>query len=250
MLRGCFALALIAVMAALLPEAAAADPTRELPKRFQGAPWSFASLSIGFPNRGRQLRAKRLKRNRQIAIKVGSETSSYGHPSLVLMLRRTAREIARVAPGSVLLVGDLSREQGGPLAGHRSHQTGRDADVGFYARDARGKSILLDRFVSFDGRGRATDQSGLVFDDWRNWLLVECWVHDARAGLSHVFVAQSLRRRLLEYARGRKDFAPYVDRAAALLKQPEHGEPHADHFHVRIACPKGQKEICREESTN
>jgi len=250
MRRGCFALSLVVVMAALLPRAGAADPTRELPKRFQAAPWSFASLSVGFPNRGRQLRAKRLRPNRQVAIKLGSEPSSYGHPALVLMLRRTAREIARVARGSVLLVGDLSSEQGGPLAGHRSHQSGRDADVGFYVRDARGQSVLLDRFVRFDARGRATDQSGVVFDDWRNWLLVECWVRDARAGLSHVFVAQSLRRRLLDYARSRKDFAPYVDRAAALLKQPERGEPHADHFHVRIACPKGQKEICREESAN
>ena len=79
----------------------------------------------------------------------------------------------------------------------------------------------------FDAAGRATDGSGLVFDDWRNWLLVECWARDARAGLSHVFVARTLRQRLLKYARGRKDFARYVDRAAALqdsvnpqLRQP------------------------------
>jgi len=39
-----------------------------------------------------------------------------------------------------------------------------------------------------------------------------------------------------------------VLQATALLKQPEKGEDHDDHFHVRITCPAEQEEICRSES--
>jgi penicillin-insensitive murein endopeptidase len=70
------------------------------------------------------------------------------------MLQRTATQMAREAPGSVLLVGDLSTEFGGPLAGHRSRQSGRDADVGFFVRDEHDRAQHLDRFVAFDGEGR------------------------------------------------------------------------------------------------
>jgi penicillin-insensitive murein endopeptidase len=147
-----------------------------------------------------------------------------------------------------MLVGDLSRENGGRLPGHFSHQSGRDADVGFYARDAEGKPAQLDHFVHFDAAGRSRDGSGLAFDDYRNWLLVQSWVRDERAGLSHIFVSRWLRARLLRFARGRRDFRPYAAQAARLLMQPENASPHDDHFHVRIACPESQLGPCKNES--
>ncbi len=114
--------------------------------------------------------------------------------------------------------------------------------------DSKGKRVTLDHFVSFGGDGKAKDGSGMVFDDWRNWLLVQSWVRDKRAGLSHIFVSSALRHRLLRYAQGKPAFSKYVSEAAALLKQPEDSSPHDDHFHVRIACPKRQTEICVGES--
>ena len=88
----------------------------------------------------------------------------------------------------------------------------------------------------------------IFFLNMRNWLLVESWAKDRRAGLSHVFVSDPLRARLLGYARKHPRFSRYLAEATALLKQPEHGEPHDDHFHVRIECPKEQHDICRSES--
>ncbi len=206
------------------------------------------SLSVGHPNDGWQLRAKRLKPNRYIKLKSGSPERSYGHPSLILMLERSAKELQRVAPGSVLVVGDVSDANGGPLPGHHSHQSGRDADVAFYVLDKNGKSTILDHYVKFGPNGQAVDGSGYVFDDWRNWLLVQSWVRDTRAGLSHIFISRPLRQRLINYATNQTSFAKYVTEVAALLKQPEDAEPHDDHFHVRVSCPEGQSEICREQS--
>jgi penicillin-insensitive murein endopeptidase len=164
------------------------------------------------------------------------------------MLQRSAADVAKAVPGSVLFVGDLSSRNGGPLSGHHSHQSGRDADVGFYLTTLDGKRAQSHEFVAFDGDGKAKDGSQYLFDDERNWLLVESWARDLRAGLSHIFVSWPLRERLLKFARSQPRFAKYVLQATALLKQPEKGEDHDDHFHVRITCPKDQEEICRSES--
>jgi penicillin-insensitive murein endopeptidase len=221
---------------------------RELPERFERAPFSRMSLTIGYPNDGWQVRAKRLRRSQFLHIKDNSRDHAYGHPALVLMLERSAREVARAARGSVMVVGDLSRRDGGPLSGHVSHQSGRDADVAFYMTDARGKPFEPDAFVAFGSDGAARDGSGLVFDDRRNWLLLKSWARDRRAGLAHIFVESHLRQRILQYGAAHKEFKPYLGEVAALLKQPEAGSTHDDHFHVRIACPKRLTQICREES--
>lgn len=227
----------------------AAKPERELPAKFRRSPYHVMSLSVGHPNRGWQVRAKRLRRSPHLVVKKGSEDRIYGHPALVLMLERTAKQVGRQVRGAKMVVGDLSSRDGGPLSGHRSHQSGRDADVGFYARDARGRLATPDRFVPFGADGNARDGSGLTFDDATNWMLVRAWLRDDRAGISHIFVSRELRRRLLEHGakRSPKD---EVTAAAALLKQPEEASAHDDHFHVRITCPKRQEEICRPESAD
>jgi penicillin-insensitive murein endopeptidase len=205
------------------------------------------SLSIGYPNAGRQVRAKHLKDTRYLHVKSNSREKTYGHPALVLMLGRSAREIGRLARGSIMMVGDLSAKSGGQLQGHVSHQSGRDADVGFYMTDRDGRYVEPDRFISFGSDGLAKDASGYVFDDWRNWLLVRAWVRDKRAGISHIFVSAPLRRRLLDYAHSHKPEAKYVDELMVLLKRPDAAE-HDDHFHVRVACPSGLEGLCHEES--
>jgi len=111
-----------------------------------------------------------------------------------------------------------------------------------------GQPVPTTELVAFDGDGKAKDGRSAEFDDVRNWLLVESWVRDRRAGLSHIFVSDPLRTRLLKFAESEPKFRPYVGAAAALLKQPENGEPHDDHFHVRIECPKQELAICHNES--
>lgn len=234
-------------LVALAP-AARAHSVRELPAAFRHLPYTLMSLSVGYPNDGWQIRAKRLRQSRYLRIKRDSRKNSYGHPALVLMLERSARAIARTVPGSVMLVGDLSRKGGGPLAGHHSHQSGRDADVSYYMRDARGRLFVPKHFIHFDAEGKATDGSGVTFDTRRNWLLVRTWLRDRRAGIAHIFIADWLRKRLLDYARRDKQSKRYEIEAATLMMQPENAENHDDHFHVRIACPKHEAAICHEES--
>jgi murein endopeptidase len=94
-------------------------------------PASLAPRSHGFysrgclagadamPVNGPAWQAMRLSRNR-----------NWGHPDLVAYLKWLAGQAAAKDGWPGLLVGDMSQPRGGPmLTGHRSHQTGLDADI-------------------------------------------------------------------------------------------------------------------------
>lgn len=239
---------LAVLLLALLPSAPAqAGGKRDLPDRYDQYPMNVKSLSVGHPNAGWQLRGPQLKNTKYLRVRKKSRDIAYGHPALLLMLKRTAKEIAKVMPGSVMLVGDLSAKEGGPLDGHASHQSGRDADIGFYFKKSNAR-VNAKEFRRFRSDGIAKDGSRYTFDVRRNWLLVRLWMTDERAGISHVFVSRGLRARLLDYANRAPSERKYAKRAAKFLKQPTDSGAHDDHFHVRISCPKNQKDICREHS--
>src|SRR5690606_1148453 len=110
-LRRWLACALLGALAGLELQAEARPRERsneELPPRYRRSPYALMSLSVGLPNDGWQLRAKKLRASDDLWIQGKSVPNSYGHPALVLMLYRTAKQISRQSPGSVLLVGDLS----------------------------------------------------------------------------------------------------------------------------------------------
>ncbi|HEX8789583.1 MAG TPA: hypothetical protein VF765_01430 [Polyangiaceae bacterium] len=161
----------------------------------------------------------------------------WGLEPLVTMIDRAARQVRRLFPDAVTSVGHLSRAGGGDLDRHHSHESGRDADIGFFVRTGSGHPLLASRFVAFDGEGKAPTWPGAYFDDARNWALVSALVTDPEAHVTHLFVAAPLRARLLAYAEKMGAPASVRMRAAELLQQPHGALPHDDHFHVRIGCP-------------
>jgi penicillin-insensitive murein endopeptidase len=204
-------------------------------------------LSIGAPNRGKLVGAVHLPSSKHLKTREGART--WGLPVLVRSLRRAAVKVAGKYRGSVLLVGDLSAKRGGTLDGHSSHQTGRDADVGFYVANEKGKQLRLDRFVPFDARGNAIGIPGARFDDARNWALVEALLQDRKAGFRYIFVMDPLRARLLAYAEKKGAPEELRARVAAAMMSPKDADLHNDHFHVRIGCPESMRGTCVEESS-
>ncbi|WP_433930903.1 penicillin-insensitive murein endopeptidase [Sorangium cellulosum] len=203
-------------------------------------------LSKGAPNRGRLTGAVRLRSSRHLKVREGART--WGLPVLVKALRRAAFQVAKKHGDSALLVGDLSAKAGGALDGHNSHQTGRDADVGFYVVNSKGKTLRTERFVAFDDRGNAIGLPGARFDDMRNWALVEALLQDRQAGVKYLFVTDALRARLLAYAAKKRVPAEMRARAAAAMMSPRDADLHNDHFHIRVACPASMRGACVEES--
>jgi penicillin-insensitive murein DD-endopeptidase len=163
----------------------------------------------------------------------------WGLEPLVGMIDRAGRALRKQFPESILSLGHLSRAGGGNIDRHASHESGRDADIGFFVKNQQGKSIYADHFVAFKGDGTASSWPGAQFDDARNWALVSSIVSDTAARVTHIFVAMPLRTRLLQYAEKIGAPAALRARAAELMAQPRGSLPHDDHFHVRIACPAG-----------
>lgn len=170
----------------------------------------------------------------------------WGLDGLVGLIDRSARNVRKQFPDAVLSVGHLSRKGGGELDRHASHESGRDADIGFYVKNVSGKAIYADHMVAFEGDGTAKSWPGAHFDDARNWALVSSLVGDGHVRITHIFVATPIRERLLAYA-AKIGASPAIrNRAAEVLAQPRGSLPHDDHFHVRISCPSGMDQ-CVEQ---
>lgn len=223
----------LAVLALIVPVAAAlalAPPARAAPN-----PKARTAKSVGSPSEGRLVGGRAVKASPDLRL-VGYYR--WGVPELVGMVERAAARVAATHPGAVLTVGDLSREGGGDVGGHRSHESGRDVDLGFYMRDANGRPTQAARFATIDPEGRAKGMGKVSFDEAANWALVAALLTDREARVLQIFVADPLRTRLLRAAARMGAPARLRERAARVLLQPRHALPHDNHFHVRIGCPR------------
>ncbi len=219
------------------PRASSAEEKASAPAA--AAPVAVVARSVGFPNRGTLEGGVRLEPSD--AIRAPKE-HRWGLPALVGLVERAAARVADRHAGSVLLVGDLSRADGGEIGGHDSHETGRDVDLGFYLlRD--GVPFVTDEYLVIDREGAARGAKGVTFDDERNWALLAALLSDRESpGILQVFVAKHLQTRLLREARRVRAPEAIVARARTVMLQPRVGQRHDDHFHVRIRCPKGQRD--------
>lgn len=200
--------------------------------------------SVGSPTEGKLEGAVRLDESRSLRC-VGEQR--WALPGLVTLLKRAAERVHKRHPDAKLTVGDLSAKHGGDLEGHRSHESGRDVDLGFYLTSG-GKGVLTKYFAKIDEDGRVVDMKSARFDDERNWRLVEALLTERSARVTRIFIAAHLEQRLLATAARLKAPRWLRDRAAEALFVPKGVLPHDDHFHVRVACPSGQRQ-CVEAPT-
>lgn len=228
-----------------LPLALAASFLTATPSAVAKAQKGVKAHSIGAPNHGKLEGASRLHGSKHLKIRSGA--NPYGLHQLTHALKSAADCVGSKYAGSVLLVGDLSAKDGGPLTGHNSHQTGRDADVGFYVMNANGKALPSKHFVAFDRNGVGKELTNLHFDDARNWFLVESLLKNEKANVHYLFVATALKVRLLAYANKHHVSKELMARASAAMMAPQETGPHDDHFHVRVSCPDDMKD-CIEEA--
>lgn len=245
---------MLALASALLPGLAArATP---LPRRATFAteinlkpPPGMRSRSLGYAWDGRLVRGMPVRASEYIRHvgEYGGHGRFYGTWELVQLLERAARRVAFRLPGAKLSIGELSRDGGGPAEGHRSHQSGRDVDIGFYTTLPNGHPHYAYAFADFDadGRGRPPNQY-LRFDDARNWELVAKLLSDGDARVQYIFVASTIKQRLLAEAVRRRATHTLIERAKIALVQPAHGHPHRNHFHLRIYCAPADRAVCRD----
>ena len=198
--------------------------------------------SVGSPTAGHLIGGAHLDETSYLRVEPADAEGDvrWGLEPLVAMLDRAARAVDRQFPGAVTTFGHLSRHGGGDVERHRSHESGRDADVGFFVRSALSSGahqVFAPHFVAFRADGTAPTWPGAYFDDAKNWAFIAALVSDPEARVTHVFVAAPLRARLLAHAEQMGAPLALRIRAAQVMRQPHGALPHDDHFHVRIACP-------------
>lgn len=219
------------------------------------SPTAADATSIGFASKG-YLEHGRAFRQRDLGLVRAnpSDDTRWSTPLLAETLSRAARQVeSRFAASAPLVVGDLSARGGGKHGRHGSHRTGRDADVLFYLADERGVSVRGSGFFLFDERGvskvlegalvRKRDEGLRFFDTARNWEFVRTLLDNDEAPVQWIFCSVGVKARLLRYAEVHERDPRLFVRASYVLHQPSRGNPHADHFHVRIACTAKERAL-------
>ncbi|GAB4566632.1 MAG: hypothetical protein Tsb0020_18460 [Haliangiales bacterium] len=207
------------------------------------------SVSCGRANRGALYGGASLPRvgfGYEIPAPWWQRGNSYGTDYLLGLIERAAATVANQHPGAVVGIADISKPGGGALVGHRSHQSGRDVDLIYYALDPDGLPLTPDEHMAYyTPRGRGTyarspefvrDIPERYFDLPRNWALVRALVTDSDVEVQHIFVSNRIRRWLLTYARRVGEPAEVIADAGRLLRRPHGVGSHNDHMHVRIRC--------------
>ncbi len=192
-------------------------PTQSLKARAIGS-YAKGCLAGGvkLPVDGEEWQVMRLSRNR-----------NWGHPDLVALVERLAKDGREKDGWPGLLVGDLAQPRGGPmLSGHASHQVGLDADIWLTPMPNR----------TLSRKEREQMEPRLVVKD-RKTIDPEVWT-EAHARIikraasypevARIFVHPPIKAELCKWARG--------DRSWLAKVRPYFG--HNYHFHIRINCPK------------
>ncbi|EYF08619.1 penicillin-insensitive murein endopeptidase [Chondromyces apiculatus] len=231
--------------ATVLPKPKTAASPKAAPK--------VKASSVGHPNDGHLEGGVQLdtaRKDIRVVPAYAGDSARWGMPELVQAIERAARGVNKRFPGSVLDVGDLSRRTGGDIAGHGSHESGRDVDLGLYAVDAKGRQVHAREFIRFGADLRAVNAPGARLDAGRSWLLVQELLTDPRARVSHIFVSRPVRDALVAEAKRRGVSRALLTRAQLAMMQPTGAEAHDDHLHVRISCPRGDGKRCVELAKN
>lgn len=151
--------------------------------------------------------------------------TNYGTYELVTGLERASCAVFKQYNLKVEM-GDLSRQRGGPLGSHGSHQNGLDVDVSLFAN--RNGAVSNSPWFS---PGRDT------FDVETNWKFAEAFVKSVPTYM--IFLDRTHIDALRQYATSRN----IADRER-VLGVLHHEAGHLDHFHIRVSCPVGDRCEC------
>ena len=123
-----------------------------------------------------------------------------------------------------LFIGDFSRPGGGRINMHRSHQNGRDVDLGMYAKDNR----PLDTLVPMNEEN---------LDVAKTWCLIDSMLRSQH--VQYLFLDRRIQRLLHDYALSRGVDPNYLE--TLFGNNPSspivHVRGHYDHMHVRFYTP-------------
>lgn len=208
-------LALLALLTALPARAEAPEPGASTRSPL-GCRSPASSRAVGTPQRGRLVRGIQLPAHPNIERKNGPHRV-WGSAQTIAATLAAADHLSRHVPGAILVVGDISVREGGPLPPHVSHQSGLDIDVGLLHRDQPDLTWFQDATPeTLDATGTWRIIEGFVATGWVDLVVVDRTLQPAlvRAAIEAGARPWEVRRLFEEGV--------------------IHEEGHRDHLHVRL----------------
>ena len=198
----------------------------ELQKLWRNDLSSLGTISVGFADQGRLINAARLGQDeawvcQRPDLAFGTQETV---DALVTAFRAVHKQFPNSAPARLSHIG---LPDGGYLKPHRSHQSGRDADIGFFYKDDRNPPR----------RGRRDT----LMDPARNWALIRALVTETDVQV--ILVDRSIQKVLKTYALSTGEDKSWVDSLFSGGRHAliQHARRHKDHFHVRFYSPRSQE---------
>lgn len=204
----------------------AALDDQELEAMILRDPTSLGSMSVGAPNGGALFNSVQLPESP--LWRLADPAHAWGTRESIDFVAHAITRVNEYFPGSpVLYVGDFSGPRGGKLRPHKSHQSGRDVDLGYYY--STGEAWYK----------RATSKN---LDRARTWALLETLLTESR--VEYVFMDRGIQPLLKEYALAQGEDPEWLSR---VFEGPGNRDPivrhrfgHATHMHVRFENPTAE----------
>ena len=189
---------------------------------------AIGSISVGHPHEGYLVNGVRMPAGDEWVL--AAPDQAWGTDETVHALVHCIRRVHEQFPGSPkAIIGAISLRHGGPFPPHKSHRSGRDADVYYYIRE-RGKRWYVP--ATADNLDRA-----------RTWALVRAVVTET--DVEYLLIDRSVQVLLEEYALGIGEDPEWVsdlfhgsENRRALIK---HIPGHTGHMHLRFFNPIAQQ---------
>ena len=173
------------------------------------------TASIGHPYTGKLRNGVRLPPSGPYHVAQRSTRARnwlFGTGYLVRGIMVAAESVARLHPrGEPLVVGNLSRREGGNIKLSMSHNSGRDVDFAYYTVDMAGKSVPSE-YHRFGADGISLDAPAkFKLDLARNWHLLKSLIESTQLEVQWIIVAPSIEKRLLGYAAAKGESKELID---------------------------------------
>jgi penicillin-insensitive murein endopeptidase len=201
----------------------------ELARRVELDVATLGSMSVGAPGSALLINPVALEQNP--FWEIAARAVVHGTQETIDAIGTALTKVHEVFPDAPpIVVGDISDEDGGRLKRHKSHQGGRDVDLGFFF-----KSGAAQQFVA----GTAAN-----LDLAKNWVLVRSLV--TCTDVETILLDTRIQRVLYKYALGIGEDKAWLDTVfhfargakSAIVK---HVAGHRNHYHVRFYNPVAQE---------
>lgn len=205
--------------------------TQDIPEEALAHRWkndlpSLGSISVGFAHEGRLINGVKLPEDPSGAYQLVVPWNAWATAETAEALIRVAQAVKARHPTALpLRINQISGAEGGYLRPHRSHQNGRDVDLGFYYP------------TSPPPRVREREK---VIDVAQNWALIRALVTESDVQV--VLLDRRVQAVIYAHALASGEDPAWVD---SIFRGPnpivQHAPRHRDHLHVRFYNPRAQE---------